>query len=356
MDRGYESERRYESESDESERARSDPGNWSPYQDSEEESEGSDSDDYLEEVIDRVVFDGKSARRIWRVAHRFDLNAERERSFLLISIIDRYGNNDTRAASTLLLLGARPSGKDLGETSIYVAMKEVHKKFLYLLLRAGADVNEPFYDVYGRETTPFRDSLGRRNPYIMNLFMRYGGRISSDADFRKLIVDGNLHRFKLALQAGLDPLARHDGLTHLEALCYNRSRLPEILPAVRWLMDHGATLTQRTPEGGPLISYLLYQHDLRKGHAEVMEWFLGNGAGETVEWEDRYGDSPLSISVASNAEPVVLLLLSRGVKPDSGDAMRKAKGEVEYHPESLRLIRPMRPVSERMTSLLRGET
>jgi hypothetical protein len=182
MDRGYESERRYESESDESDRARSDPGNWSPYQDSEEESEGSDSDDYLEDVIDRVVFDGKSARRIWRVGRRFDLNAERERSFLLISIIDRYGNNDTRAASTLLLLGARPTGKDLGNTSLYVAMREVHKKFLYLLLRAGADVNEPFYDVYGRETTPFRDSLRHKNPYIRNLFMRYGGRISSDAN------------------------------------------------------------------------------------------------------------------------------------------------------------------------------
>lgn len=120
-------------------------------------------------------------------------------------------------------------------------------------------------------------------------------------------------------------------------------------------MGYGASLAQRTPEGGPLISYLLYQYGIRKGQLEVVKWFLDHGAGETVEWEDRYGDSPLSIAVAGNAEDVILLLLSLGVSPDSGNAMKKATGEVEYHPDSLRLIRPDGPVSKRTISILRGQ-
>jgi ankyrin repeat protein len=310
---------------------------------------------FREEI--RKSLNGGNTFLFWKMASQFDLNAERKCSFLLASILLKFKNRNTRPAKALLLLGARPTGEDLGITASYVAMDEVHRKFLHLLLRAGADVNEPYKEeMSGREITPFRQSLGYKDPYIMNLFMRYGGRISSHDDIREMVMKGNTELLDQVVKDGWDPLVRHNGLTHLEALCYNMSYYSRDTPsAVLWLIDHGASLTQRTPEGGSILSYLLYQYAEKHVDSEVVTWFLGNGARETVEWEDRYGDSPLSIAVASNAEDVILLLLSLGVSPDSGNAMKKATGEVEYHPDSLRLIRPDGPVSKRTISILRGE-
>jgi hypothetical protein len=342
---------RYESGSDESE---SDASNHCV---SERESVQEGSDAYFEREIRRAVRSG-NALPIWKLGRNIDLNAERECSFLLTSMICEYRNRDKSVTQALLCLGARPTGKDLGRLVPRVYRREVRKKFLTLLLEEGANVNEPFPDeITGKETTSFRLSLAYNNPYIRNLFMKYGGRISSNADLREMVMNHNSGLLRETVNAGWDPLTRHDGLTHLEALCYNTLSCDHthFLSTVQRLMGYGASLAQRTPEGGPLISYLLYQYGIRKGQLEVVKWFLDHGAGETADWEDRYGDSPLSIAVAGNAESIVRILLDRGVKPDSGNAMKKAIGEVEYHPDSLRLIRPDGPVSERMTSILRGE-
>ena len=321
-----------------------------------EEEDFDSPDKYFKDQIRRAV-EKNDMSFILNIAHRFNLNAEMKESFLLYSIVCKFKNRNTKPAELLISLGARPTGKDLGMTTVYVSINEVHRNFLHVLLLAGAKVDEPYLDERtGKETTAFRYSLGT-SPYITNLFMKYGGRISSHDDIREMIMEGNLSLLDKAVREGWDPLVRHNGLTHLEALCYNIScDVGIFVPSVRWLMDHGATLTQRTPEDGPLISYLLYQHAMRYFRVtEFVTWLLDHGAGETADWEDRYGDSPLSIAVASNAESIVRILLSRGVKPDSGDALKKATGEVEYHPDSLRLIRPMRPVSERTLSLLLGE-
>ncbi len=328
---------------------------------SETESETKESvqgsDAYFEREILRAVRSGNSLP-IWKLGRTIDLNAERECSFLLTSIICEYRNRDDSVTRALLCLGARPTGKDLGMLVSRVYHREVRKKFLTLLLREGADVNEPFPDeVTGKETTPFRLSLAYNNIYIRNLFMKYGGRISSNADLREMVMKCKPLLLHETVAAGWDPLVRHDGLTHLEALCYNMVSCDYtyFLPTVQRLIGYGASLTQRTPEGGPLISYLLYQYGIRKGQREVVTWFVGNGARETIEWEDQYGDSPLSIAVASNAEDIILFLLILGMDPNSGNALKKATGEMAYHPESLRLIRPVAPISERTLSILCGE-
>ena len=148
--------------------------------DESESDQGSDA--YFEREIRRAVRSG-NALPIWKLGRTIDLNAERECSFLLTSIICEYRNRDDSVTQALLCLGARPTGKDLGRLVPRVYKREVRKKFLTLLLREGADVNEPFPDeVTGKETTSFRLSLAYNNPYLRNLFMKYGGRISSDAN------------------------------------------------------------------------------------------------------------------------------------------------------------------------------
>jgi ankyrin repeat protein len=294
---------------------------------------------------------------ILNIAHRFNLNAEMVESFLLYSIVCKFKNRNTKPAELLISLGARPTGKDLGITAQYVELREVHRNFLHILLLAGAKVDEPYLDERtGKETTAFRYSLGT-SPYITNLFMKYGGRISSHDDIREMVMEGNLSLLDKAVREGWDPLVRHNGFTHLEALfCNMFCDSGFFTESVQWLVDHGASLTQRTPEGGPLISYLLYQKAMRAfPFTKFITWLLDHGAAETIEREDQYGDSPLSIAVAGNAEDIIRLLLDRGVKPDSGNAMKKAKGEMEYHPDSLILIRPVAPISERTLSILRGE-
>ena len=370
--KGCESDRKYESES-ESDSDESEVYEWHEtdmydmvrryfeewFSDSDDEIPSNletdeTSERYFEKEIQRALFSG-DVSRVLELGKNFDLNADRDYSFLMTSITGRDRNSDTRVTEALLSLGARPTGKDLGRTALAVYYDDAHKKFLHLLLRAGANVNEPFINE-GKYTTPFRVSLGINDYYAKNLFMLYGGRISSHDDIREMVMNGNTELLDRVVRDGWDPLVRHEGLTHLEALCYNTSRLYWGTPTViRWLEKKGASFTQRTPEGGPLISYLLYQYGTREGQREVFKWFLDHGARETAEWEDRYGDSPLSIAVASNAEMIIRLLLDRGVKPDSGDALKKATGEVEYHPESLRLIRPDGPVSKRIISILRGE-
>jgi len=338
-----------------------DEGRYDTEEEKSERYKRKRSDAYFTLEISHAIDQGQPFR-IRNIAHRYDLNAERRISFLLSSIFyaQHEGYNvysDSRVTEILLELGARPTGNDLGETVRAVCRGLLHKKFIGILLRAGADVNEPFNELRtGVETTPFRVSLGYRDPYVMNRLARCGGRISSHADIREMVMNDNQPLLDQIVKDGWDPLVRHNGLTHLEALCYNKSYLPEILPTVRWLIDHGALLTQRTPEGGSILSYLLYQYDMKDCvNRNVMTWFLDNGARETIDWEDQYGDSPLSVAAASNAESIVRLLLERGVRPDSGNAMKKATGEMEYHPESLRLIRPMRPISRRTASILRGE-
>jgi hypothetical protein len=367
-DRKYESESESESDSDESEAyafhekdmydmVRRYFEEW--FSDSDDEIPANRETDetserYFEKEIQRALFSG-DVSRVLELGKNFDLNADKEYSFLMRSITGRDRNSDTRVTEALLSLGARPTGKDLGMTAYAVYYDDAHKKFLHLLLRAGANVNEPFIEK-GRYTTPFRVSLGINDYYAKNLFMLYGGRISSHDDIREMVMNGNTELLDQVVKDGWDPLVRHNGLTHLEALCYNTSGLYWMAcTVIRWLERKGASFKQRTPEGGPLISYLLYQYAIRYGQLEVFEWFMDHGAAETADWEDRYGDSPLSIAVASNAEMIVRLLLARGVKPDSGNAMKKATGEMEYHPESLRLIRPDGPVSKRTLSILRGE-
>jgi hypothetical protein len=366
---GCESDRKYESESDSDESeayafhekdmydmVRRYFEEWFPDSDDEipaNRETDETSERYFEKEIQRALFSG-DVSRVLELGKNFDLNADKEYSFLMRSITGRDRNSDTRVTEALLSLGARPTGKDLGMTAYAVYYDDAHKKFLHLLLRAGANVNEPFIE-QGRYTTPFRVSLGINDYYAKNLFMLYGGRISSHDDIREMVMNGNTELLDRVVKDGWDPLVRHNGLTHLEALCYNTSGLYWMASTViRWLGRKGASFKQRTPEGGPLISYLLYQYAIREEQLEVFEWFMDHGAAETADWEDRYGDSPLSIAVASNAEMIVRLL-ARGVKPDSGNAMKKATGEVEYHPESLRLIRPDGPVSKRTLSILRGE-
>jgi ankyrin repeat protein len=360
---------RMDSESDEIDtgvRRPDDESNWDSDNSDDTEEEKTErrnnrmSDEYFSTEIFHAVTQGRPDR-IRDIAHRYDLNADREIPFLLSALIhaQHEGCNvysDSRVAEVLLELGARPTGKVFGWAVQAVCRGDLHKKFIGILLRAGANVNEPFKDLNTKlETTPFRVSLGYRDPYMMNRLMRCGGRISSHADIREMVLHDNLPLLDKAVKDGWDPLARHNGLTHLEALCYNASHHVEILPAVRWLMDHGATLTQRTPEGGPLLSYLLYQYDMRYIRKADLVWFLDHGAAKTIDWKDKYGDSPLSIAVASNAEDMILFLLERGVKPDSGNALKKATGEMAYHPESTKLIRPMRPITRRTVSILRGE-
>jgi len=365
-ERGYESES--ESDSDESEAyafhekdmydmVRRYFEEWFPDSDDEipaNRETDETSERYFEKEIQRALFSG-DVSRVLELGKNFDLNADKEYSFLMRSITGRDRNSDTRVTEALLSLGARPTGKDLGMTAYAVYYDDAHKKFLHLLLRAGANVNEPFIE-QGRYTTPFRVSLGINDYYAKNLFMLYGGRISSHDDIREMVMNGNTELLDRVVKDGWDPLVRHNGLTHLEALCYNTSGLYWMASTViRWLGRKGASFKQRTPEGGPLISYLLYQYAIREEQLEVFEWFMDHGAAETADWEDRYGDSPLSIAVASNAEDIILFLLILGVDPNSGNALKKATGEMAYHPESLRLIRPVAPISERTLSILRGE-
>ena len=213
-----------------------------------------------------------------------------------------------------------------------------------------------------KNTTPFKAALDYGNSHVIKAYMETGSTITTDEEFRSACQLEDIEFMELGIKNGVNPLAVYNGNTHLESICFNIKRfLPGACERIKWFLDHGATLTQRTPEEGPLLNYVLYQAYLRQFQTEGIKWFMENGAAETINWEDKYGDSPLSIAVASNNEGIVRCLLALGANPTSGKALQKAMGEANYHPESLALIRPhsenpLEPASDRIISLLRGES
>lgn len=324
-----------------------------------------------------------------KMAPEFDLNVYRNESYtdhpspLLAAILGQmmeYENTTLGPAKLMLEEGARPSAFDLYKTNQIVSMGELSYEFIPLLLSYGPDLNEKLRvnecglddhflsdsesdtEEYGQShqwtvTTPFKSSLYYGHMKTIKAYLNAGAILQPTEDFRAIchLSDG-VELMELCVEKGANPLGAYNGVTHLESVCYNIMRFcPDSFKRIKWFMDHGARLDQRTTEEGPLMNYLLYQYYTRVNQVDAVKWFMENGARDTINWVDKYGDSPLSVAVVSNDERIVRVLLEYGADPHSGHALNKAKGE-KYEKESLQHIRPhfseRGPISPRIIEML----
>ena len=261
----------------------------------------------------------------------------------------------------LIAAGAEVDAVDCNGLTALQKMVD-HGSLVELMIRAGADVNRPYP----------ADEWGFRKTCLHVVVERLSGTEAAEC-------------CRLLVEAGADINAVTRGETPLDrAVATWRSGKREILPAVFYLMNHGAKLAQEPPlppiyhemakgnvEG---VKRLLAQRPLREleadaqaalligdaayiGNVEICAALLATGAEVNMVYHDQ--KTPLHIAAGEGNLELCRLLLRSGAAVNAQEYSRTALDIVEYWaPEETRaaLIHLLRAAGGKRHSEMQPES